>query len=281
MMCKFISGNLHRSSNASLPRRLTAAIIRTLNDAPAHPSRSRAPLRRPAAPRPRRARGGGRRAHRAHRPQRHRQVVAPQRPHRHGRARRRRAEEDGRPEDRAGRAGTGGAGELRRRGAQARQVSAPVQGRDQGRDVGRRAQARRARARLCAGARPAAARRADQPPRHRRHRAAGEHPAENAGGDRRHPRPRLPRPRHHAHRRARPRAAAFVRREFLGLREDQGGAARRRGGDAAQVRQVLGAGRGVDPQGHRGAAHAQRGPRAAPGAAARGARRRAASASAT
>ena len=55
--------------------------------------------------------------------------------------------------------------------------------------------------------------------------------------------------------------------KFLGLREDQGGAARRRGGDAAQVRQVLGAGGGLDPQGDRGAAHAQRGPRAAAGAA--------------
>ena len=85
----------------------------------------------------------------------------------------------------------------------------------------------------------------------------------------------------HAHRRARPRAAAVVLGEFLGLREDQGGAARRRGGDAAQVRQVLGAGRGLDPQGHRGAAHAQRGPRAAAGAAARMSARRAASASAT
>ncbi len=37
----------------------------------------------------------------------------------------------------------------------------------------------------------------------------------------------------------------------------------------ATLRQVLGAGRGLDPQGHRGAAHAQRGPRQAPRAPAR------------
>ena len=97
--------------------------------------------------------------------------------------------------------------------------------------------------------------------------------AEAAGGDRGHPRPRVPRPRRHAHRRARPRAAALLSPATSPTTSDARRRARRRGGRAAQVRQVLGAGGSLDPQGHRGAAHAQRGPRAAPGAPARGARR--------
>ena len=42
---------------------------------------------------------------------------------------------------------------------------------------------------------------------------------------------------------------------------DEGGAARQRSRAQPQVRQVPGAGRGLDPQGRRGAPHAQRGPR--------------------
>ncbi len=59
-----------------------------------------------------------------------------------------------------------------------------------------------------------------------------------------------------AHRRARPGAVALVSGQLRGLRDPQSRRARRRGRREPQVRQVLGAGRGVDPQGHRGEAHA-------------------------
>ena len=91
------------------------------------------------------------------------------------------------------------------------------------------ASARRSRWRS-RSARPAAARRADQPPRHRRHRAARR--AAAASGPAAivdHARPRVPRPRRHAHRRARPRPAALVSGQLRRLRDAQGRAARRRG----------------------------------------------------
>ena len=126
---------------------------------------------------------------------------------------------------------------------------------------------------LRAAARPAAARRADQPSRHRRHRAARGAAAEGAGEHRHHPRPRLPRPRHHAHRGARSRRAALLSRQLRGVRSAQERRARGRGSRQPPLRQVLGAGRGVDPQRRRSAPHAQRRPRAAPRAPARRARR--------
>ena len=49
---------------------------------------------------------------------------------------------------------------------------------------------------------------------------------------------------------------------FAAYEARKGDRARRRGQREPQVRQVLGAGRGLDPQGRRGAPHAQRGPRA-------------------
>ena len=86
---------------------------------------------------------------------------------------------------------------------------------------------------------------------------------QGAGGDRDHARPRVSRSRGHAHRRARPRPAALLSRQFRRVRDAQGRRARRRSDGQPQVRPVLGAGRGVDPQGDRGAPHARRGPRAA------------------
>ena len=93
--------------------------------------------------------------------------------------------------------------------------------------------------------------------------------AQGTGRDRHHARPRVPRPRRDPHRRARPRPAALLPGQLRGVRAAQGRAARGGSGGEPQVRQVLGAGGGLDPQGRRGAAHAQRRPRAAARAAAR------------
>jgi energy-coupling factor transporter ATP-binding protein EcfA2 len=81
------------------------------------------------------------------------------------------------------------------------------------RAVGRHAQARGAGAGAGGRARRAAARRADQPPRPRRHRvAAGPAGGLQGRADADHARPRLHRRRGHAHRRARPRHAAQLPR---------------------------------------------------------------------
>jgi len=53
-------------------------------------------------------------------------------------------------------------------------------------------------------------------------------------------------------------ASFFLLREFFVLRKNQGPAARGGGRRTSQVRQVLGRGGGVDPQGHRGAPHEER-----------------------
>ena len=163
---------------------------------------------------------------------------------------------------------------LARRGAAGR-VPAPVRtrrGDRPARGVRRRAEARGARAGARAGARPAAAGRADQPPRHRRHRAARGPDAPAADVDRDHARPLVPRPRGDPDRRARPRTVALVSGQFRRVRGAQGERARGRVRRQPEVRPVLEAGRGVDPQGRRGAAHARHGPRAPAGGAAARAR---------
>ncbi len=250
-------------------------------------------VRPPSAARSRGAHGRRGRAHRAHRPQRHRQVVAAQGDCRRSRPRRRRDPPAGRPARDAGRAGAHAAAgveparepgaaraprdhprrarALAHRGTAGR-VHAPLRPRrSRGAGVGvrRRAEARGAGPRAGHEARPAAARRADQPPRHRRHRPGRGAAAERSGDDRHHPRPRVPRSRRHAHRRAGPGPAALVPGQLRRLHGAQGRPAGRGGGRQPQVRPVLEAGRGVDPQGCRGAAHPRRGPRAAAGAAAR------------
>ena len=123
----------------------------------------------------------------------------------------------------------------------------------------RHEEARRAGAGAGRRARRAAARRADQPPRPRLDRLAGGAAARLQGQrDADHPRPRLPRRRGHAHRRARPRHAAQLPGQLQRLRADEGRRAGRRGAGQRARRQAAGAGGGVDPQGRRGAAHAQR-----------------------
>ena len=132
---------------------------------------------------------------------------------------------------------------------------------------------------LAIGARSAAARRADQPPRSRRHRMAGRPAARlRHHAAVRHPRPPLSRPRGHTHRRTRSRPAGELSRQLRRLPEAQGRDAARRGDPGRQVRQVPRPGGSVDPQGRRGAAHAQRGPRAAARALARASARHGASA---
>ena len=77
-----------------------------------------------------------------------------------------------------------------------------------------------------------------------------------------HARPRVSGSRRHAHRRTRSRPAALVSRQLRRVRNAQERAARRRRSRQSQVRQVLGAGRSLDPQRRRSAPHAQRRPRA-------------------
>jgi ATP-binding cassette subfamily F protein uup len=86
-------------------------------------------------------------------------------------------------------------------------------------------------------------------------------------------RPRLHRRRGHAHRRARPRQLRSYPGNFAAFKRGQGARAGERGAGRPR-RQAAGAGRGVDPQGRGGAAHAQRGPRGAAGETARTARAR-------
>jgi hypothetical protein len=95
-----------------------------------------------------------------------------------------------------------------------------------------------------------------------------------AGRDLRHARPRFPRPRRHAHRRARPRAAALLPGNFSAYERRKADQLAAEAVANRKLRQVLGAGRGLDPQGRRGAAHAQRRAGAPPrGRCARSARR--------
>ena len=63
--------------------------------------------------------------------------------------------------------------------------------------------------------------------------------------------------------------------QLLGVRGAEGGDRHRRGSRAPALREVLGAGGSVDPQGCRGATHAQRRPRETSGASARGKSRQA------
>ena len=116
---------------------------------------------------------------------------------------------------------------------------------------------------LVARARPAAARRADQSPRHR-----GHHLARSAAGRLRrrgalhHPRPRVPAASGHPHRRARSRAPHVLARRLRDLPAPQGGGAGRRSHAAAEVRQEAGRRGSVAAPGRQGPAHAQRRPRA-------------------
>jgi hypothetical protein len=138
------------------------------------------------------------------------------------------------------------------------------------------AQARGAGAGAGGRARRAAARRADQPPRHRRHRVAAG-PAGGLAGAlvAGLARPRLHRRRGHAHRRAGPRPAAQLPGQFRAAFERrQGARARGRGAGRGARRQAAGAGGGLDPQGRGGAPHAQRRPCRAAAEAARAARAR-------
>jgi ABC-type glutathione transport system ATPase component len=77
----------------------------------------------------------------------------------------------------------------------------------------------------------------------------------------------FPRRRGDAHRRTRSRQPGELSRQLCRLPGAQGVHAQRRGAGQCPFRQDAGAGGGLDPQGRRGAAHAQRRPRAAAGAA--------------
>ena len=96
--------------------------------------------------------------------------------------------------------------------------------------VGRRAAARRAVPASALGTRPAAARRADEPPRRRVGRLARAPPRGVQGHRHRgHPRPVLPRQRRRLDPRARPRQGHPVPGQLLVLARAEGGAPRRRG----------------------------------------------------
>ncbi len=94
-----------------------------------------------------------------------------------------------------------------------------------------------------AGARPAAPRRADQPPRRRvgavARAAPGEVPRHRRRG---HPRPVLPRQRRAVDPRARPRPRLPLRGQLLHLPRDQAGPAQGRGAEGRQARQAPGRG---------------------------------------
>ena len=116
---------------------------------------------------------------------------------------------------------------------------------------------------LVSRARPAAARRADQPPRHRRDRLAGRLPEGLAGrAGLRHPRPPLPARAGHAHRRDRPRPGHQLARRLRQLPAPPRGAPERRGAGERALRQAAGAGGSLDPPGHQGPPHPRRRPRA-------------------
>ena len=130
--------------------------------------------------------------------------------------------------------------------------------------VGRLAEARRAGAGAGDRARPAAARRADQPPRPRRDRAGSRTLLRGFPGavvfvthDRRF----LDRVATRIVELDRGRLQSFPG-SFAAYRERKAEELADEAVVNAQVRQAARAGRGVDPQGRRGAAHAQRGPRA-------------------
>ena len=102
--------------------------------------------------------------------------------------------------------------------------------------VGRRAPPRRAVPPAALPARPAAAGRADQPPRRGVGRVAGAPPRRVQGHRRRgHPRPLLPRQRRRLDPRARPRSRDPLPRQLLGLARAEAGAPRpeREAGDRA------------------------------------------------
>ena len=186
-----------------------------------------------------------------HRPQRHRQVDAaadpggdlpPDSRHRAAAARRARRAAG------AGRAAVGGSHRRRggrrrpRRARRARRMAAPAPGRhgdvapvaaarrDRRHAVGRMEAPRAAGARAGRPAGPAAARRADQSPRHR-----GDHLARIVPrrlprrGDVRDARSRVPRAARDAHRRDRSRPADVVARRLRDLRAQERGVARQRG----------------------------------------------------
>ena len=148
--------------------------------------------------------------------------------------------------------------------------------------VGRRAQARRAGARArarsptccCSTSRPTTSTSTAS-------RWLEELLRRRARVDRRHARPRVPRPRRDAHRRARPRPAALATRATSPpTRRARPSSSPPRRSRAARSTSS-GAGGSVDPQGRRGAPHAQRGSRAHGSSAARASARRGASGSAT
>ena len=144
---------------------------------------------------------------------------------------------------------------------------------DDVRAVGRHAQARRPGAGARRGARRAAPRRADEPPRPRFDRLArGAAERLSRQRHRHQPRPCLPRRRVDPHRRARPRRSAQLPRQLRRVRGAQGRAARRRGARRRPRRQAPGPGGGLGPQGRRGATDAQRRPGPAPRGAAGAAR---------
>ncbi len=82
------------------------------------------------------------------------------------------------------------------------------------------------------------------------------------------PRPRLPRRRRDAHRRARPRRAAQLSGRVRRLRGEEGRGAVGRGAGERARRQAAGAGGGLGEKGRRGAADEKRRPRPAPAGAA-------------
>ena len=114
-------------------------------------------------------------------------------------------------------------------------------------------------ARAGGAARCAAARRADEPSRHRGDDVARV-VSRGLPGSRclRHARPRLPAARRHAHRRARSRPADVVARQLRDFSREERRVARQRADPAREVRQEARAGRGVAAAGHQGPAHARR-----------------------
>ena len=135
----------------------------------------------------------------------------------------------------------------------------PAGGSSGRRAVGRLAPADAARESAGLESGSAAARRADQPSRHRRHSVGGGVPARfRRGGPLRDARPRVPLQPGHPHRRSRSRRADVVARLVRRLPRQEGGRARHRGARSRSARQEAGAGRNLAAPGRQGAAHQER-----------------------